>query len=391
MTMPAIESLREGDMVRWGHQVTVEDIDRFAEVSGDDNPIHMDAGFARERGFRGRVVHGMLLGAFLSRVLGTKLPGAGALWLSQSLRFVQPVYVNDRIEVIVKVRYKSESLRMMVLETIVLNERGATVLEGEAKMMMPEQRQVVPWHEMVAIVTGGSRGIGAAVAKALGARGARVVVNYRMQKAAAEAVVSSIESAGGRAISVESDVSMHEGAGRLADAVLGQFGRVDVVINNATPPIAPKGFLELTWQEMDLYLRTYVQSTFTLAQKVVPGMKERRFGRLVQILTSYVQGVPPSELTAYVMAKNALWGMTKAMSVELAAHGITVDAVSPSPVMTDQWEGIPESRRRALALRTPLRRLATPEDVARAVVFLVGDGGDFLTGVNLPVAGGEVM
>ena len=391
MTGKPFGSLAEGQLARWSHELTAEEVEAFIRLSGDSNPVHLDDAFARQHGFRGRVVHGALVNAFLSRVLGTVLPGPGVIWLRQEARFLQAVYVGERIEILVRIVHKSEALRTLVLETIVVNQRGETVLSGEASVMMLAQGQTVPLTEMVAIVTGSSRGIGAAVARKFGEQGVRVVVNYQKRRDAAEQVVSDVTARGTEAVAVQADVSTVEGAEALADAALKRFGRVDVLVNNATPSIARKPFLDLAWPEVDGYWNTYVQSAFTLTKRIVPGMKERGFGRIVHILTTATSGNPPPDLAGYVAGKSALWGLGKAMAVELAPFGITVNAVSPSAVMTDQWEEVPESRRRALAMRIPLRRLATPEEVAEAVLFLVDAQGRYVTGVNLPVAGGEVM
>lgn len=164
-----------------------------------------------------------------------------------------------------------------------------------------------------------------------------------------------------------------------------------VLVNNASPHIESQPFLESSRVEMERYIHAYVRSCHALAQGLVPAMKERGHGRIVNILTSYVVGVPPTSMVAYVTAKSALWGMTKALAVELAPHGVTVNAISPAAVLTDQWEGAPESRRRALAMRNPMRGLASPEDVAEAVVYLAGGPGRFVTGQNLLLAGGEAM
>ena len=241
------------------------------------------------------------------------------------------------------------------------------------------------------IVTGGSRGIGAAVAAALGRQGAKVVVNYHSSREAADEVVAAVTALGGEAVAVGADVGDRAGAVSLADAALEAFGRVDVVVNNATPPIERKPFEELAWEEVDAYWRTYVQGPFELAQRVLPGMKERGFGRFVHLLTTAMWGTPPAGTSGYVAAKSALWGMAKGMAVELAPFGITVNAVSPSAVMTDQWSAESETRRRAMALSVPAKRLASPEEVAATVMFLVGEQGAYVTGANLPVAGGEVM
>jgi 3-oxoacyl-[acyl-carrier protein] reductase len=384
-------ALREGEKVSWKHTVTADDVAAFVDLSGDDNPLHLDDDFARKNGFQGRVVHGMLLGAFLSRVIGTALPGPGVLWLSQSMRFQRAVYVGETIEVEVHLAHKSDALRTVVLETVVRTGDGGVALKGEARAMILQTVRTVPWDEMVAIVTGGSRGIGAAVSRALAAKGVRVVVNYRERAEPAEALVAELAQAGHEAVAVGADVSTPAGAGALAGAAMDRFGRVDVLVNNASPFIERKPLLELDWSEIDHYWQTYAQSAFTLARAVVPGMRERGFGRIVHVLTTAMWGTPPPDTGAYVAAKSGLWGLAKAMAVEFAPYGITVNAVSPSAVMTEQWDDVPDTRRRALSLRIPAQRLASADEVAAMVVHLAGNDAAYVTGANFPIAGGEVM
>ena len=120
-------------------------------------------------------------------------------------------------------------------------------------------------------------------------------------------------------------------------------------------------------------------------------MKERGFGRFVNILTTAIWGTPPPNLAGYVAGKSALWGLARSMAVEVAPFGITVNGVSPSAVMTDQWEDTPDRRRRSVAMSIPAQRLASPEEIAAMVLFLIGPEGSYITGTNVPVAGGEVM
>jgi 3-oxoacyl-[acyl-carrier protein] reductase len=383
-------TFEDGETARWKHRVSRDEVDRFAALSGDDNPLHMDAAFARQHGFKGRVVHGMLIGSFLSRVLGTRLPGPGVVWLSQSMRFVRPVYIDEEIEVVVQVSHASE-LGTMQLDTQVLNHKGEPVVTGQAKVMVLQSEQKVSWQDLTAVVTGGSRGIGAASALALGEKKARVVVNYLENRTAADAVVEQIEKSGGRGLAVQADVSSPEGAKKLIHAAVDAFGSADAIVNSASPPIVRKPFVDGEWSEIDAYLRAYVQSAYALTREALSGMRERGFGRIVNVLSTAMWGTPQTEMSSYVVAKSALWGLTKAMAVELAPLGITVNAISPSAVITDQWQDEPDSRARAMAARIPLRRLATPENVAQAVTFLIGPEGSYITGTNLPIAGGEVM
>jgi len=391
MTARPFAQIREGEIGRSEHRITADELDAFIALSGDVNPLHVDAAFARRHGFRGRVVHGMLVSAHLSRVLGTVLPGPGAVWLSQDTRFRAPAYVDDVLEIVVRVTHRSDGLRTLVLQTEVRNQRKEILLTGEAKIMMVAPSGQLPWTELVAVVTGGGRGIGAAICEALGAKGARVVVNYRARAQEAEAVAARIKASAGEAIAVQADVSDQAQAQRLASAALEAYGRVDVLVNSATPPIVRKPLLELTWEEVDAYWNVYAQSSFILAQRLVPGMKERGFGRIVHVLTTAMWGTPPAGVAGYIAAKSGAWGLAKGMAVELAPFGITVNAVSPSAVVTEQWDDTSDARLRALARSVPAQRLPSPDEVAAAVTFLAGSDGAYLTGANIPLAGGEVM
>ncbi|MEJ7892768.1 MAG: SDR family oxidoreductase [Solirubrobacteraceae bacterium] len=391
MRVRPVATLGEGEELTWEHTITDEDVDAFVGVSGDVNPLHIDDAFARRHGFQGRVVHGMLLGAFLSRVLGTGLPGPGALWLSQNLRFGRAVYVGDRIAVHVRVKHRSPALGALVIETRIRNGSGEEVMSGEARMMVLPTQQRPPWTEVVAVVTGGGRGIGAAIATELAARGARTVVNFRQDEAAAQALAARLSDGGSPSVAVQADAASAEGAQALAAAALEAFGRVDIVILNATPKIERRPVLDASLEELNGYWRSYVSGPLELLRPLVPAMRERGFGRVVGVLTSAILNTPPVDLGAYVAAKSGAWGLLRSLAVELAADGITVNAVSPSAVLTEQWADTADRQRRALASRIPLRRLAGPEEVAAAVAFLAGEGGDYLTGVNIPVAGGEVM
>jgi 3-oxoacyl-[acyl-carrier protein] reductase len=375
---------------RFSHRVSESDIDAFATLSGDSNPLHTDSEFAKARGFQGRVAHGMLGAAFLSRVIGTMLPGPGALWISQSFRFLLPIYAGEQIEVVVRLTHKSRATRWLVLATEILKQGGQRAMTGEAKVMLPVETKKMALKEMVALVTGGSRGIGAAIARRLAEAGVAVSVNFRNRADAAEQVLQEIVAVGGRGIAIQADVSQEGSARKLFETTLEHFGRIDIVINNATPPILQKSIGDLHYADFVPFLDTYLRSSLEITQLAIPGMKERRYGRIVNLATSFVWGVPPPELAPYVTAKSALVGLSKAMAVELGPWGITVNLVSPSVVFTDLNATLGVSRG-VLALRHPLQRLARPEDVAEAVLFLASEQGAFINGANIPVAGGEVM
>jgi 3-oxoacyl-[acyl-carrier protein] reductase len=391
--------------------ITAEHVDAFSALSGDVNPLHMDDAAARELGFPGRVAHGMLALSAISRLIGTELPGPGALWISQDVQFASPVFVGDHLRATVAVEQVSRATGLVSLRTEVRNTRtGTGVLSGVATVRWPERttpttattaRETKPGEtkarEMgsevgrVAIVTGSSRGLGRAVAEALAADGVQVVVHYAERDADANLVVEEIARRGGRAHACKADLRHAGGAEELFERACAAFGKVDIVVNSATPPILRKAVLDCTWADFEPYLEVYLRSTLRLTQLAAPGMQERRFGRVVNMLSSYALGAPPAKLSGYVTAKSALSGLSRALAVELGPFGITVNAVAPSMVITEQNTSVPERARQLVAAQTPMRRLATVSDVAEAVRFLCSDGAGFITGAVMPVTGGEVM
>lgn len=384
-------------------------VQAFADLSGDVNPLHVDAEFAAARGYSRPVAHGLLALGAISRLIGTELPGPGALWMAEDVQFVRPVFVGDTVRASVTVEHVSAAAGVVTLRTEARLERtGETVLTGKARVGLVEARAAasparapdassVPrpaaaaGSGRVALVTGGSRGVGAAIATALAADGHAVAVHYRDREGAAAAVVAAIRAAGGEATAFGGDLGVEDGPDRLYDEVVAACGRIDVLVNSATPPIVPKALLDGVWTDVQAYLDVYVRATLRLVQRAAPGMQERRFGRVVNVLSSYAFGVPPPRLAAYVTAKSALAGLSRAMAVELGPLGITVNMLAPSVLLTEQTEGMSDRARQLHASQTPLRRLATPDDVAAAVRFLAGDQAGFVTGAVLPVAGGTIM
>lgn len=369
-------------------------VDQFALWSGDVNPLHVDASVAKAHGFPRRVAHGMVALSAISRLIGTELPGAGALWVQQDLQFLQPVYLGDRLRARVTVEQVSLATETVVLRTEVVNlATDAPVLSGQAKVRVMKQNTVEkrsPVEDRVAIVSGSSRGLGQAIAQALADAGHRLVVHCHRERDAATAFVEQLRAKGGKAILCQADLS-GDAVDRLFQEAYDAFGRVDIIVNNASPMITRKPAFEHQWHEFDAYWNLYVRSAFRLAQLAVPEMQARKFGRIINIISSYAVGVPPAKLLAYVTAKSAMAGFSRALAVELGPSGVTVNMVAPSMLMTDQTSAMGDRARQLAASQSPIRRLPELDEVARAVAFLASDAASAITGAVIPVAGGEVM
>ena len=248
----------------------------------------------------------------------------------------------------------------------------------------------------VVLVTGASRGIGAAIAKAFAAQGASVVVNYLRNADAAQEVVRACRDAGGDAVALQADVTVPDQASALVAQAVDELGRLDVLVNNAFAPYAfdPEHratFAATTWPD---YLRQFegaVGAAFHMCQAALPQLRARAHGAIVNIVSDLVED-PVVPYHDYGTAKSALVGFSRNLAAEVGPQGVRVNCVAPGLVHpTAGSAGTRASFREAIMAATPLRRLARPEDVAGPVVFLASAASAFITGQVLLVDGGRVM
>ncbi len=234
--------------------------------------------------------------------------------------------------------------------------------------------------DRVALVTGGSRGIGRAVALALADAGAAVAVNYRERADDARTVVDAIRSAGGRAMAIGADVSRSVEVSAMVAAVVHELGPVDVLVNNAGLAII-RGVEDITEEEFDLTIAVNLKSAFLCTQAVVPAMRARKWGRIVNISSGAARGAGGVGVH-YNASKAGMEGLTRGYAARLVKDGITVNAVAPSLIETDMVKaGLASS-----ASRIPLGRFGTADECAQVVLMLVGNA--YMTGQTVPLSGG---
>ncbi len=240
-----------------------------------------------------------------------------------------------------------------------------------------------------ALVTGASRGIGRAIALRLAAEGANIAINYAGNTAKAEETKAAIEAAGGKAALFQADVSDSAQVEQMVASVLETFGSLDILVNNAG--ITRDGLLmRMKEEDFDAVLDTNLKGIFHVTKAVTKIMMKQRSGRIVN-MASVVGIIGNAGQTNYAAAKAGVIGFTKSAARELAARGITVNAVAPGFIATDMTAAMPEKAKEATLAAIPLRRMGTPEDVANAVLFLVSDQAAYITGQVVKVDGGMVM
>lgn len=238
----------------------------------------------------------------------------------------------------------------------------------------------------VAFVTGGSRGIGAAIAAELARAGAAVVLTYRTGEAAARETVKAIEESGGQALALACDVAELAAVDAAVAETITRHGRLDVAVNNAGIT-ADQLILRMKPEEFDRVVATNLRGTWNVCRSVARPMLRTRSGRIINLSSVVAQMGNPGQ-TNYAATKGGIEALTRSLARELGSRGITVNAIAPGFIDTQMTEDLGEGVKAALLAQIPLGRLGSVEDVARAVRFLAGDGASYITGQVIHVNGG---
>jgi 3-oxoacyl-[acyl-carrier protein] reductase len=386
-----------GDKEKLTHVITSDDIEKFVDLTGDDNKLHVDEKFASKTNLKVPVVHGMLGASFISTIIGTKIPGDGALWFSQSLEFLIPIRVGDKITVIAEVIKKNDKEKIIELKTDIYNQNRQIVTRGVAKVKVIETEHSIPDSSespglttKIALVVGGTGGIGRATCIQLAKDGFNVIIHYNKNKNLARSIKTEIENLDRKAIILTADILNDDDIKELIAKSIRSFEKIDVVVNCAAAPIPTIKFQDLLWTDFLKQIDLNVKSTFSIIKEVLPVMLKGGYGKIINIGSSSVDR-PNNDWAHYITAKAALTGLIKSLALELAPKGIRINMVTPSLIDTELTAEIPEKVKLLTAAQTPLRRLANTSDVAGVISFLASEKSDFLSGENIRVNGGQIM
>jgi 3-oxoacyl-[acyl-carrier protein] reductase len=253
---------------------------------------------------------------------------------------------------------------------------------------MPAQPLGQPLHGKIVLVTGASRGIGAAAARRLAQGGAAVVVNYHQNREAAEEVLHEIVSGGGQGMIFQADVTRSNEVEAMVCAAREQLAPIDVLVNNAYFPFDVGALHELSWESLRRALEHELSAFHCCVRACLPGMVEKKSGRIIVVSTRLAQQ-PLPRMGAYAAAKSALESMANTMAIELGPLGIAVNVVTPAFTLTDASLIMPEAFRERVRESRPLNKHLYPEDVAGAIAFLASDEAHMMTGSHILITGGS--
>jgi acetoacetyl-CoA reductase len=239
----------------------------------------------------------------------------------------------------------------------------------------------------IAVVTGGSRGIGAAIAKELGKEGATVIINYNHSHTHAQEVVDEIISMGSSAIAMQADISEAEPTKLFIENILEKFGRVDILVNNAGIT-RDRSFRKMSYEEWNKVIDTNLTSAFNTCKIALPSMLENKYGRIINISSVIGQSGGFGQ-SNYAAAKAGLVGFTKSLALETARGGVTVNAICPGFIATDMVVAMPDTVLEAIVAQIPMKKLGKPEDIAKGVIFICEC--EYMTGQSLNLNGGLYM
>jgi 3-oxoacyl-[acyl-carrier protein] reductase len=244
--------------------------------------------------------------------------------------------------------------------------------------------------DKVALITGASRGIGAASAKALAHHGATVVINYIKSKDKAEELLDEIKKAGGKGTVFQADVRDQGSVNGMVESTLKEFGKIDVLVNNANINFPIRPFIELTWEQIEAKILGEMKALYNCSQAILKDMINKKSGKLI-FVSSSLSRFPGYGFSAHAAAKSAMDSIAKVMAMELGPMGITVNVVGPGLTLTDATAGQSKEVHEQVAAITPLRRLGMPDDIAGVILFLASSLSDYLNGEYIPVTGGSFM
>jgi 3-oxoacyl-[acyl-carrier protein] reductase len=393
--MKKFDAFKIGDQASIVHVVTEKDIEAFTKLSGDDNRLHTDPEFASRTYLKKPVAHGMLGASFVSTIIGTKLPGDGALWFSQTFEFLKPVRLGDEITIQATVIKKYERDQILELETNIFNQDKQKCTTGFAKVKVvdvapPAIVNTADESTKTVLVTGATGGIGTATCLELAKKGFDILINYNSNKSQALDLQNKIKEFGRKAFIFQANIADETKLAELEELIARNEIVLAGLVHCATPRLSSLGVLDVSYADIQKQIDTNLKGFINLVKLVAPIFINRKYGKVVVLSTQAVDR-PVANMAHYIASKSALVGFAKSMAIELGPKGIRTNIVSPGMTDTDLIADMSLKARLIVEASSPLRRLAQPQEVAAGIAFLVSKDSDYINGETIRINGGQVI
>lgn len=374
--------------------VSFQTIHDYAKMSGDDNPLHVDQKFTQELLSTDVVAHGMITSALISRIIGTRLPGPGSLWISQEIEFSGAVHPGDVITGTVEIEKVFEKDQVVEASTTVLNQKGETILRGKGRIRVPSKRV----HQTEsnssresngpAIVLGASSSVGLAIVEKLSNSGIPVIATYSTRPDLLQEKANAAYK-NGHAIDLArytaGDTSPLRNLMRVIET--NQMSP-SVVIQCSSISPTENSVVDLSKSGLVRRIDTELFGLANVVELLFPEMKRLGFGRVVHISSTAGKGPNSPGWSEYIIGKSATEAYVRALAYELGSSGVTANIIQPGLMDSGMSSGFPPRKKLSIANQTPINRLITPEDIANTVNFLISAESAGITGQTLVVDGG---
>lgn len=393
--MTKVSEFKIGQKAEIKHTITKSDIDKFAELTGDNNPLHVDVDFAEKTSFKKPVAHGMLGASFISTIIGTKLPGKGALWFSQTLNFLLPVREGDELKISAEVISINEKQEYLELKTEVENQKKQKVISGTSKVRLiqfseKKEEDIISKPSPVTLILGATGDVGTELVGQLVEQGHHIVVHYLSNKDKAAKIVKTFNSANTKVVDIKADLSIAKDVQEMFDNISSNFGYLTGIVNCSTPGMDRLKYLDTDWGDFEKELNVQIRGMNNVIRSGLELLLKYKNSKIIG-LTSLAIEQPSPHMITYITAKSALSGFLKALSIELAPMGINVNMVSPGLIDNSLNMDVPEKIKLLNASKTPIKRLITVKDVSSAISYLLSDGANGLSGETIRINGGQIM
>lgn len=365
-------------------KITQDMVNDFAKLTGDYNPLHVDNEYAKTTEFKKPVVHGMLGANFVSTLIGMELPGQGALWLDQKFNFLSPIRVNDTLSIVGEVIEVNIRHNILKIAVKITNQLGKIVIEGSGHVTLTELAEKNRKPHVIGqniLLIGGTSDIGASIIETFSDQDLRLTFTYHSNIEKAQQLCNAFHDRFSNLQFVKFNVTEN---GSLDDSLT----RHNVLIFLPANPINNLSVIDTNESIISQELELSCFGFLKVIKANVEYMKRQRFGRIIALSSEIVGGKPTKGWFAYSIGKHALECLIKQCALELAPHGITSNAISPSLVDTNLTAEIPKKSKTRIMKNTPTQQLTTPKDIAYWVHALAMDGSGQLNGQVLRVNGG---